>query len=179
MLFTDTSYAFGALDDRSRNSIYSYLNFPDRETASLGTDWDASGATGKTITDQVIEWKQQLFNIYQRGPFMLYIPLAYETVMDKDYVDTNPDTRTTGTIRERLLKIGAIQDVKVIDTLPADTILMVQMNRETVRLVRGMGVQNVQWTEEGQFVTKYKVMTIQVPQIRSDQNGACGILHAS
>jgi hypothetical protein len=183
MLFTDTSYAFGALDDRSRNSIYSYLNFPDRETATLGAGWatgDSSGTpTGRDIVKQVIDWKQQMFNIYQRGPFMMYIPLAYETIMDEDYVDTNPDTRTTGTIRERILKIGAIQDVKVVDTLPADTVLLVQMNRETVRLVRGMGVQNVQWTEEGQFVTKYKVMTIQVPQIRSDQNGRCGILHVS
>ena len=179
MLFTDTSYSFGEADSRSRNTIYSYLNFPDRETASLGDNWDDSAATGKVIVDQVIAWKQQMFNIYQRGPFTIYIPLAYETVLDEDYVDTNPDTRTTGTIRERIMKIGGIKAIKVVDTLPADNVLMVQMKRETVRLVRGMGIQNVQWTEEGKFVTKYKVMTIQVPQIRSDAAGQCGVLHIS
>jgi len=82
MLFTDTSYAFGTLDDRNRNSIYSYVNFPDRETASLGAAWDqlgdSSGApTGKTIVDQIIDWKQQLFNQYQRGPFMIYLSLIH------------------------------------------------------------------------------------------------------
>ena len=183
MLFTDTEYAFGDKDSRDRNKLYRYVNFPDRELATLGAGWatgDSSGTpSGRDIVKQVIDWKQQLFNIYQRGPFQIYIPLAYETIMDEDYVDTNPDTRTTGTIRERIMKIGGISGIKVIDTLSADNVLMVQMNRETVRLVRGMGVQNVQWQEEGKFVTKYKVMTIQVPQIRSDQSGKCGILHAS
>jgi hypothetical protein len=41
-----------------------------------------------------------------------------------------------------------------------------------------MAVQNVQWQTEGNFVNKYKVLTIQVPQIRSDDNNACGVLHA-
>ena len=56
---------------------------------------------------------------------------------------------------------------------------MVQLTSDVVRLVRGMPIQNVQWTEEGQFVTKYKVMTIQVPQIRSDQEGKTGLIHIS
>ena len=183
MLFTNTTYAWGNKDSRDRNAIYSYVNFPDRDTQTLGTPWDtpdSSGApTGKDIVTQIIGWKQAMIDNYQHGPFQLYIPTKYETIMDEDYVDTNPDTRTTGTIRERILKIGAIRGIKVIDTLPANNVLMVQMNRETVRLVRGMGIQNVQWKEEGNFVTKYKVMTIQVPQIRSDQNGKCGIVHAS
>jgi hypothetical protein len=75
------------------------------------------------------------------------------------------------------LKIAGIQGIKVIDTLPADNVLLVEMNSDNVRLIQGMGIQNVQWQEEGRFITKYKVMTIQVPQIRSDQNGACGIVH--
>jgi hypothetical protein len=29
------------------------------------------------------------------------------------------------------------------------------------------------------MLTKYKVLTIQVPQIRSDQNGKCGIVHGA
>ena len=179
MLFTDTSYSFGETDSRSRNTIYSYINFPDRLTETLGTNWDASAATGKTIVDQVISWKQASINNKFYGPWKIYIPTAYETVLDQDYVDTNPDTRTTGTIRERILNISGITGIMVVDTLPDDNIVMVQLTSDVVRLVRGMPIQNVQWTEEGQFVTKYKVMTIQVPQIRSDQEGKTGLIHIS
>jgi len=38
-----------------------------------------------------------------------------------------------------------------------------------------MPIQNVQWQTEGKFITKYKVLTIQVPQIRSDAEGHCGV----
>jgi len=75
------------------------------------------------------------------------------------------------------LKIAGINEIKVIDTLPADNVLLVQMTSDTVRLVKGMGLQNVEYAVEAGMATKYKVMTIQVPQIRSDQNGKCGIVH--
>jgi hypothetical protein len=181
MLFTNTTYAFGAKDERNRNSIYSYVNFPDR-IQETGQAWDdtasSGGPTGKSIVLQVIAWKQSMINAYQYGPWKLYIPTAYETILDQDYVDTNPDTRTSGTIRERLLAISGVEGIQVVDTLPANNVIMVQLTSDVVRLVRGMALQNVQWQEEGQFVTKYKVMTIQVPQIRSDQNGRTGLLHA-
>ena len=53
------------------------------------------------------------------------------------------------------------------------------MTPDVVRLVQGMGLQNIQWQTEGNFVNKFKVMTIQVPQIRSDRNGKTGIVHLS
>jgi hypothetical protein len=178
MLFTDTTYAFGTKDDRDRNKIYSYLNHPDRNIVSIGTHWDdldydsASASGGDTIINKVVSLKQASINAYHYGPWMLYIPTAYETVLDKDYSKETPTT-----IRERILKISGIKGIKVIDTLPVNNVLLVQMTSDVVRLVRGMGISNVQWQEEGQFITKYKVMTIQVPQIRSDQNGKSGIVH--
>lgn len=178
MLFTDTSYSYGGLDDRSRNSIYSYLNHPDRQTKALGTAWDDSSKSPREILRDVQEMKQQLVAIHYNGPYTMYIPTAYETIMDNDYEDTGT-TATGMTVRERLLKLGQLNDIKVVDTLPDDTVIMVQMTSDVVRLVRGMGIQNVQWGEEGNMVTKYKVMTIQVPQIRSDANSACGIVHMS
>jgi hypothetical protein len=75
------------------------------------------------------------------------------------------------------MKIAGIKGIKVVDTLTADNILLVQMTSDVVRLVRGMGIQSVEWQVEGKFITKYKVMTIQVPQIRSDQAGRSGIVH--
>lgn len=167
MLFTNVTYAFGG------GTIYSYLNHPNRNTVSLGTAWTSE--TGANIITKVLALKQASITDLHYGPWVLYIPTAYETVMDKDYDATTPGT----TIRERILKIEGIQAVKVIDTLTAGNVLLVQMTSDVVRLVRGMGIQNVQWQTEGNFVNKYKVMTIQVPQIRSDQDGKSGIVHAS
>jgi len=178
LLFTDVTYAFGQKDDRSRNKIYSYLNHPDRNQVSMGTHWDdydfdsADAAGPDKILEDVADMKQTSINNYHYGPWTIYIPTAYETVIDKDY------SKESGkTIRERIMQIDGIKKIKVIDTLPANNVVMVQMTSDVVRLVRGLGIQNVEWKSEGNMVTNYKVMTIQVPQIRSDQNGKSGIIH--
>jgi hypothetical protein len=171
MLFTDTSYAFGG------GTIYSYVNYPHRNQVTLSENWDNSSAKSpRDIINEVLSLKQTSIDNLHYGPWVLYIPTAYETVLDDDMEDTG--TTSMGiTIRERLMKISGILDIKVIDALPANNVLFVQMTSDVVRLVRGMGIQNVQWQAEGNFVNRYKVMTIQVPQIRSDQNGKCGIVH--
>lgn len=175
MLFTDTTYAFGGTDSRTRNSIYSYINHPDRNLVTLSTNWDAAAKSAADLLNDVINMKQSSINARHHGPWMLYIPTAYETVLDQDY-----DTTTPGiTIRERILKISGIKGIKEIDTLAANNVFLVQMTKDVVRLVRGMGITNVQWETEGKFLTKYKVLTIQVPQIRSDQSGRSGIIHLS
>ena len=175
MLFTDTTYSFGEADTRARNTIYSYVNHPDRNTVSLSVAWDNSSITGAGIIQDVLDMKQTSIAALHFGPWQIYIPTEYETVLDNDYDATTPGT----TIRERIMKIAGVSGIKVIDTLTDDNVLFVQMTSDVVRLVRGMGLTAVQWGAEGNMVTKYKVMTIQVPQIRSDQNGKSGIVHMS
>lgn len=169
MLFTDTDYKFGG------GTIHSYINFPDRNTVTLHTAWDEDTHDGEDIVDDVLEMKQESIDDHFYGPWMLYIPTGYETKMDQDY----SDSKGQNTIRQRVEAISGIEGVKVIDTLPANNVLLVQMSAEVVRLVRGMGIQNIQWQTEGGFINKFKVISIQVPQIRSDQNDRCGIVHAA
>lgn len=169
MLFTNTTYTFGG------GTIYSYINHTDRNTVTLSENWDAAGKTAAEILADVLSMKQSSIDNYHYGPWMLYIPTAYETQLDEDYDTTTPGT----TVRERILKIAGIKGIKVVDTLTANNVLLVQMTSDVVRLVRGMALSNVQWSEEGKFITKYKVMAIQVPQIRSDQAGKSGIVHLS
>jgi uncharacterized linocin/CFP29 family protein len=172
MLFTNTTYAFGTKDDRDRNIIYSYVNFPDRNTVSLGTAWDASAKTPAGILNDVLNMKKASIAAYHYGPWQLYICTDYETVLDDDY-----DTTTPGkTIRERIMSIAGISGIKVIDTLADNTVLLVEMKKETVRLINGFGLTTVSYQEEAGMLNKFKVMAIQVPQIRSDQNGKCGIV---
>lgn len=167
MLFTSTSYTYGG------GTIRSYLSEPNRNTGTLTGDW--SGLTGSQILTDALAMKQASIDAYHYGPWMMYVPTAYETALDGDYDTTTPGT----TIRERILKIAGIKGVKVVDTLTATNVLLVQMTSDVVRLVRGMGIQNVEWEVEGKMITKYKVMTIQVPQVRSDQDGNSGVVHYS
>jgi hypothetical protein len=170
MLFTDTSYTFGG------GTIYSYMNHPQRNTVTLSENWNAAGKTAAEILADVIAMKQASIDAKHYGPWMLYIPTAYETVLDGDYDTTTSNGRT---IRQRILEIEGIQGIKVVDTLTANNVLLVQMTSDVVRLVRGMGITNVEWSTEGKMVTNYKVMTIQVPQIRADQANNSGITRLS
>jgi hypothetical protein len=168
MLFTNTQYRFG------NGNIFSYVNFPTRIPYVLPLAWDNAAKTPLQILQDVIAMKQLSINQFHFGPWMLYIPTAYETVLDRDYDNTRGNT-----IRDRILAINNIMGVKVVDVLAPNNLLLVQMTPDVVRLVKGMGVQNVQWSTEGNFINKYKVMTIQVPQIRADQNGRTGIVHGA
>jgi uncharacterized linocin/CFP29 family protein len=172
MLFTDTTYSFGEKDSRNRNTIYSYINFPDRNSATLSAAWTESGKTPAQILADVVAMKDSLVADFKFGPYMLYIPTLWDTVLDEDYSISGASSITT---RERVMKINNLIGIKVIDTLPADHAVMVQMTSDCVRLINGMGMQNVEWEQEGKMITKYKVMTIQVPQLRSDANGKSGI----
>ncbi len=165
MLFTDESYTYGG------GTIHSYLNVPDRNQVALSEAWDASGKTAEEIVNDVIEGlKQTAIDAKHFGPYALYIPTAYEAVLDKDYSSNGKVT-----IRERIKAVEGVDTIKVIDTLPANNILFVEMKSDVIRLVRGMALKNIEWSEEGKMVTHYKVITIQVPQIRVAE----GIVHMS
>ena len=173
MLFTNVTYSYGETDARSRNTIYSYVNFPDRNLVTLSLAWDNASKTGAQIIQDVVNMKQASINDYHYGPWKIYIPTAYETVLDKDYDATTPGT----TIRERILKISGVTGITVVDRLTANNVLMVEMKSDTIRLIKGLAMTNLQAETEFGFVNKYKVLTIQVPMIRSDRNSRCGIVH--
>lgn len=173
MLFTNTTYKFGG------GTIYSYINLTGRETVSMGTSWAATGSSARTglqIFDQVQEMKQKMLDNYRFGPYVLYVPAQYETKLDSEYDVSGASLMT---IKERLLKINGISKVQVVDQLPDDNVVLVQMTSDVVRLIDGMGMQNVEWSSEGGFTKNYKVLTIQVPELRSDFTGKTGIVHCS
>lgn len=166
ILFTGlSSYTYGG------GTIYGYLDHPNNNDVTLALNWDNSSKTGAQILTDVRNMKQASIDALHYGPWVLYVPTAYETVLDADYDSTTPGT----TIRERILKIAGIQDIKVVDKLTANNVVLVQMTSDVVRMVTGMGITTVEWNEGGGFSTNYKVMTIMVPQIRADQNGNCGV----
>ncbi len=169
ILFLGTSsYTYGG------GTIYGYMDEPNRNTITLGTDWDDSSKTGTQILDDVRSMKQASIDAKHYGPWMVYVPTAYETKLDDDY-----KAESDKTIRQRILEIAGINEVKVVDKLTANNILLIQMTQDVVRMVEGMPLTTVEWDEGGGFATNYKVMTIMVPQIRADQEGNSGVTHMS
>lgn len=165
MLFTGSStYTYGG------GTLYGYLDFPQANSVTLDENWDASGKTGAEIIDDVRAMKQASIDARHYGPWVLYIPTSYETVLDDDY-----KAESDKTIRQRILEIDGIMDIKVADKMTANKVVLVQMTSDVVRMVEGLPITTVEWQEGGGMTTNYKVMTIMVPQIRADQNGNCGV----
>ncbi len=160
-----SSYAYGG------GTIYGYEDFPNRNTYTLTAAWSASSTTGAQIINDVLGMKQASINARHYGPWVLYVPTAYETVLDRDYDATTPGT----TIRERILKLNGIEAVKVSDYHSANTVSLVQMDDSTVRLVNGLDITTVQWASQGNMVLHFKVMAIWIPQIRADNSNQCGL----
>jgi len=161
-----SGYAFGG------GTIRGLCDHPSRNTVTLATDWADSAADGEAILDDVLAMKQELIDAGYYGPFILDIPSNWETKLDDDF-KANSDR----TIRERIEAVSGIAEVKVADKLTASNAVMYQATSDVVRQVEALPVTTVQWDEAGGMITKFKIMTISVPQIRSDQEGNSGVCH--
>lgn len=154
-------------------TIYGYTDFTNRNTFSIiSGGW--TSATGEQILADLLDMKQASINDRCYGPWIVYIPTAYETILDGEFKADSDKS-----IRQRLLEVGGIQDIKVADFLAADNVVLVQLQSDTVRMVNGMSVKVVQWDVDGGLGVNFKVMAIMVPQLRADQTGRCGIVHGS
>ena len=155
-------------------TIRGYTDHPSRATSVI-TDWASDSTTGADILEQVLAMKQDLIDKKKYGPYMLYIPTAYETKMDEDF-----KSETQGTIRERLAQIQAIGDnIAVLDALPDNNVLLVQLSDMNVQIVDGMPLTNVNWNTGGGMDLFFKIMTIMVPRFFVDQDGNLGVAHAT
>ena len=164
ILFTGAStYTFGG------GVIYGYMDHPSVQTGSLTANWDATAAD--PLAD-ILAMKQKSITAKHYGPWIVYIPTAYDALLDDDYNATYPSI----TIRNRIKQIAGIEDVKVADKLTANNVLLVEMSEDTVRMVIGMQPTTLQDEAHFGLLSKFKIMTIMVPQIFADQDGNCGIV---
>jgi uncharacterized linocin/CFP29 family protein len=171
MLFTGpggSTFAYGG------GTIYGYLNQSGRLTYTTLADWGSSGITGAEVIKDVLNMKQTLIAYKHYGPYMLYVPTDFETVLDDDF-KANSDK----SVRQRIMEIGGIEGIKVADKLTNDNVVMVELKPETVRMVVGFQPMMVEWQSQGGMQFEFKVMAIMVPQIRADIDGNIGLVHGS
>jgi hypothetical protein len=187
----------GGYDQTSQ--VFGYTNFTYRLTktnltAPTGSNPDA------TLSD-VLAMRDTLFANKFYGPFMLYHSNDWDKYMDNDYaraVTGATSVATSKTLRQRLRDVEGIMDVRRLDflfgttpspstgpggdvdvTLKPTRLVMVQMTPEVARAVNGMDITTVQWESVGGMRLNFKVLCIQVPQLRTDFFGNCGILDAT
>jgi hypothetical protein len=156
--------------------VYGYTTYPDRVTKTDVTAPTAGGWTPKRAVSDVLDMIDSLNDNKYYGPFMLYHSTDWSRYMDEDYSDAKGDN----TLRDRLRDIEQVQDVRRLDFLTNTfTIVLVQMTADVARAVNGMEINTVQWQTMGGMRLNFKVMAIQVPQLRSDYSGNTGIAHGT
>lgn len=161
------------------NSLPGYTNFGPRQTVTLSTNWDdLSEANRDQANSDVLEMRRVLRALGFDGPYVLYIPPNYDGVIDDDY---KPEG--TRTLRERILAIDGVEEVKVLPSLADDNVLLVQMTSSVVQAVIGQETTVLTWDLMGGLARNWVVMQIGAFALKTsldeDDNSVTGIAHLS
>lgn len=149
------------------SSVYGYLTHPATisytsliASATMASNIATTGGT--SFVQDIIDMIGYAYANNMFGPFVLYVSTAYDNLLSNDF-----KAESDKTIRSRVLEIDGISDVRRLDYLTSDKVLLVQMDTDTVQAVNGMEVTTVQWDTKGGMQLNFKVMAIQVPYIKS------------
>jgi len=155
-------------------TIYGYTTHPDRAQVNMSAKWDDPSTTGEDIVKDVQAMLDKARENRYFGPFVMYVPGGYEGLLDNDY---NPQTSDTRTIRQRIMQLTGIAEIRVADRLPPHNVLLVQLTRDVVDMAIARDITTVQWSVNGGMQERFKVMAVWVPRIKSTYDGQSGIVH--
>jgi len=182
-----TGATYGKASDYGQTpTVWGYLNHPQRNTKNDLTAPD--GTNGTTVLGEWLEMRDILYADNFFGPYMVYVDSAYDRYLDDEF-----KTQSDKSLRTRLLEIDGVQGIRRLDYMSSgdtsnvtwptpntgynSTMIWVQMTSDVARAINGMDITTVQWESVGGMRLNFKVMAIQVPQLRADYNGNMGILH--
>jgi hypothetical protein len=167
----------GITAHQGTSTVYGYTNFPYRLTKTDLTT--PTGSNPEAVMQDVIEMRELMYSNGFFGPFMLYTSTGYDVFFDNDYFRTG-STAVQRTLRERLMAIEGIQDIRRLDYLTSGyQMIMVQMTPDVAQAINAMDITTVQWESQGGLRKNFKVMAIQVPLLRAPYNGVGAIIHAT
>lgn len=162
------TYSYGG------GTVYGLTNFPGRMTKTLRSPFH-SAWTPQWFIDEVLGMRQQSQNAKNYGPWILYISPLWDVFLDKDY----SELYSGGTLRARVTQTRGITDIRTLDFLTGYQVILVQMTSDVIRIINGMDLTTLQWETDGGMLIHFKVMMIQVPQVRADIEGNTGIVHGN
>jgi uncharacterized linocin/CFP29 family protein len=156
----------------SNNTIYGYLNAPNRNTGSVTASWNT--ATGAQIVADVLAMIGRAQADHMYGPYVIYVSTTAYTHMADDY-----KAESDKTIMERVMAIPGISAIRATEELSGNNVLMVQMTSDVIQLINGIQPTLVEWDSHGGFVKHFKVLAIMVPRLRNDSENQSGLVHYS
>jgi len=145
------------------NTLTGYTNFACRESLSFsGGTWSllTPPGLGAAVTD-VLAMRAALRDNGYTGPYTLYLPTNFDGVIDDDY-----KTESDRTLRERLLVINGISQIKVLPQLSDSEVLLVQMTRSVVELAVGQSPTVVTWDEFGGLAMNWAIVAVMAPALK-------------
>ena len=164
----------GASVKASSKNLYGYTNHPSRNPVDMAKQWTANNCTAAEILADVQAMLAAARADNYFGPFTLYIPGEYEGKLDDDYDTT---TATGRTIRERILQLSGIKEIKVADRLSNHNVVLVQLTADVVDVAIAQDINTVQWEAKGGMELHFKTFAVWAPRIKSDITGKCGVVH--
>jgi hypothetical protein len=150
------------------------LNFPGRAIVGL-TDPTDTGWTGEVLIGEVLEMRKASTDRKRFGPWILYVSPDWDLYLDADYSANKGEN----TLRQRILDIEGITEIRQLDYLSGLQFVMVEMQARNIRMVVGLELTTLQWDSIGGMRQNFKVMALQVPQLRMDGDGNSGVVHGS
>jgi len=156
----------------SGQNIYGYTNHPDRNTYTIPTAW--TSATGVAIVQDVINMRQKNYDDNYRVPMVLYVGNDYEPILDKDFSDAKGDN----TIRQRILALSDIVDIRVSNKLATNNVVLVAMDRRVVDVAIAQGLSNLTLKDDALSESNI-TFAIQTPRVKSTKSGQSGVCHGS
>lgn len=158
--------------------IYGYRTFPGRAQVTYTVPWTL--ATPSQIKAQVEQMVEAQRNNRIHMPSVLYIPPEWQGLLDGFFTigDASAGITVPGrTIRDVLLSIDGIEEIKVADMLRGTgEAILVAMVREVVDLA--IGQEPITVSEDWHFAmqTRFKTFAAWVPRLKADYDGRSGIV---
>lgn len=152
------------------------LNAPNANTQTITTAAWTTAPVGSTVLSETLSMIGKLQADFKYGPYRMYVGTAIGNALTTDYSVLNAQGLT---IRDRLMKLDSLEAIKVADQMPANTVILMQMTSDVVRIINGQPPTVIPWTSPDGFTLYWLVMAIMIPQVRSDYDGNSGIVIGS
>jgi uncharacterized linocin/CFP29 family protein len=139
------------------NGLPGYTSFAARESLSFGSGpWDElTPANIQDAVRDVLNARTALRDNGFTGPYVVYVSSDFDGVLDDDY-----KAFSDRTLRERLLAIEGVNAVRVLASLPDQSVLMVQLTRSVVQMPVGQDITTVTWDRMGGLAMNWAILAV-------------------
>lgn len=158
------------------STVYGYTTHPDIFTKTDFTAPTAGGWAPDTTYNELLTAISTMKASSVYGPYQIYFSTDWFKYMSRAY-SVAGGNHSGETLISMLSKLPGVSGVKELEFLTSTfTFLIIKMTSEVARAVNGRDITTLQWPSQGGMRTNFKIMAIQVPQIRSSYSNVCGIM---